>query len=204
MRTMHGANKAERLAARAAMIPTGARLVAGPTGGAVYAYDVVDRTGATVHYVIAFRGFAARPEMHYRYRSVEARATAIATFHESLAARAARKAAAAAAKTAWTNPLVAGTVLYTSWGYDQTNVDFYAVTRVSGRRVWIRPVAADYVESGYLSGRTSAALPVRYTGPETMHTAQPLGTECGVYIKVGHQHAYVDTPGQTHYSSHYA
>lgn len=34
-----------------------------------------------------------------------------------------------------------GDILYTSWGYDQTNVDFYQVIRVSGKNAWIREIS---------------------------------------------------------------
>jgi len=201
-RTLYGASKAERLAVRAAFIPKGARLVSGPKGGAVYSYDGL-RAGAPVFYAIAFRGYAAKPEFHYSYRTVETRDAAIAQFQAGLVETATRKTARAAAKAAWTNPLTVGTVLYTSWGYDQTNVDFYAVSRVSGRRVWLRRVESEYTATGDMSGRTRATLPIRYVGAETMHTAQPLG-DGGVYVKVGHNHASIDTPGQSHYTSSYA
>jgi hypothetical protein len=37
-----------------------------------------------------------------------------------------------------------GTIFYTSWGYDQTNVEWFQVTRISssGLSVWLRPIAS--------------------------------------------------------------
>ena len=84
-----------------------------------------------------------------------------------------------------------------------TNVEFYAVTRVSGRRVWIRQIASDYTETGFMSGKTWPAMPIRFTGDETMHVAQPSG-EKGVYVKISESaSAWLET-GQEHYTSSYA
>jgi hypothetical protein len=33
-----------------------------------------------------------------------------------------------------------GTILYSSWGYDQTNIDFYKIVKASGKSVWIVPM----------------------------------------------------------------
>ena len=42
-----------------------------------------------------------------------------------------------------------GSVWYTSWGYDQTNVDYYQVVRESESSVWLRKIGS-YVENGRL------------------------------------------------------
>ena len=35
-----------------------------------------------------------------------------------------------------------GQILYSSWGYDQTNIDFYQIVRVSDKgTVWIQPMS---------------------------------------------------------------
>lgn len=46
-----------------------------------------------------------------------------------------------------------GMVLYSSWGYDQTNIDFYKVVRVSDKgSVWVMPMSRQYVENvGFMS-----------------------------------------------------
>jgi hypothetical protein len=197
MKTLYGASKADRLAAR--FIPTGARLVPGPAGGAVYTYET-----AGAPYAIAFVGTSARSVWHNRFKSDTQRAEAIAKFHAGLTQSADAKAARAKAKAEWTNPLKAGDILYTSWGYDQTNVEFYAVTRVSGRRTWVREIAAEYEETGFMSGRTWPAEPTTFTSNETMHTAQPSGSR-GVSIKIGNsQTAWLHETGSKHSTSSYA
>jgi hypothetical protein len=48
----------------------------------------------------------------------------------------------------------AGDVWYRSWGYDQTNVDFYQVTRVTPRGYFSRALQQTTVERGFMQGVT--------------------------------------------------
>lgn len=41
------------------------------------------------------------------------------------------------------HPYQVGNVISSSWGYDQTNVDFYIVTRVAGAMIEIKQLKAD-------------------------------------------------------------
>jgi hypothetical protein len=43
------------------------------------------------------------------------------------------------------NPFKVGDILYDSWGYEQTNIDFFQVTKVSDKSVWITPIAQEQV-----------------------------------------------------------
>jgi hypothetical protein len=198
MRTFYGASKADRLQARAAFVPKGSRLVPGPSGGAVYIYET-----ASKFYAVAFWGSSVRSLWHYSYRTTEQREKAVVEFHHSLTATATRKQSAKREKDAWTNPAKVGDILYTSWGYDQTNVEFYAVTRVSGTRVWVREIAQDSESTGYMQEKCWPAMPIRYCGDETMHTARMAGAQ-GYSIKInGSATAWPET-GRDHYSSSYA
>lgn len=164
MTTLHHANKADRLAAR--YIPDHAVCVfAHDNGSACYTYERGGRP-----YALAYQGTSSRSVLHGWYSSEDRRQAQIAAFKDSIEGEIRRKAQRQADKAAWVNPLRIGDVLYTSWGYDQTNTEFFIVTRLSGRRVWVRQIAADYEEDGFMSGRTWPAMPIRYTGPETMHT----------------------------------
>lgn len=44
------------------------------------------------------------------------------------------------------NPYAVGAIFYTSWGYDQTNVEFFEVVRETAASVWVREIAATYVD----------------------------------------------------------
>lgn len=51
-----------------------------------------------------------------------------------------------------------GAILYSSWGYDQTNVDYYLVTRTTWASCWIVPMShVECPSAGYspMSGHTT-------------------------------------------------
>jgi hypothetical protein len=53
------------------------------------------------------------------------------------------------------HPLKLGDVVVSSWGYDQTNVDFYQVVKVTKGTVGIRRIKADCKESGFMCGHST-------------------------------------------------
>lgn len=193
-----GAGKDERLAARALFIPKNARPVLEHTNGsALYTYEENGRL-----YAISFWGTSARPMDHYRYSTEEKRNEAILRFKSSVEASVDRKAKARAEKAAWTNPLKVGDILYTSWGYDQTNIDFYVVTKVSGRKTTVAKIAQDSESIGFMQDRCWPAMPIRIVGKESAHIAQPSGIS-GVYVNIDGHYAWLEQ-GRSHYSSSYA
>jgi hypothetical protein len=203
-RSLSGANKAERLAARASFLrfAPNARLVPGPAGGAVYVYDLTGKDGRPRFVAIFFWGTSAKPTEHVSYRSDQTRAENVTQFHANLIAHANRKSTRAAEKSAWVNPAKVGDLLYTSWGYDQTNVEFYAVTRVSGKRVWVREIAGDSETTGFMQAKCWPAMPIRFCGDETMHIARQC--EHGYSVKINESATAWLERGREHFSSSYA
>jgi hypothetical protein len=59
-----------------------------------------------------------------------------------------------------------GDVLYYSWGYDQTNIDWFQVTRVSAASVWIRPIAENTNDHGQPGGGKTHPRRNEFTGEE--------------------------------------
>lgn len=112
----------------------------------IYSYEM---NGAA--YYLILQGNARKPVAHYRARSIESRAKAIADAKASevsrIESKATRKAQRSTAKDA-PNPFKVGDVLYHSWGYDQTNVDFVEVVEVLPRSVRVRTIASREVEGG--------------------------------------------------------
>ena len=47
-----------------------------------------------------------------------------------------------------------GDVLYNSWGYEQTNIDWYQVVEVKAKSIVIRAVAKNFGATGWLQGRS--------------------------------------------------
>jgi hypothetical protein len=52
------------------------------------------------------------------------------------------------------NPFEVGQILYKTWGYEQTNVNFYQVISVKGKTVILRELEQQRTEKGYMYGTT--------------------------------------------------
>jgi hypothetical protein len=52
--------------------------------------------------------------------------------------------------------VVVGSIFRCSWGYDQTNVDFYQVVKLNKATVSVRPIAKHVVEDGMMCGKATA------------------------------------------------
>lgn len=117
---------------------------------------------------IAYRGKSIKREWFNRFRSEAERASQVQGFVGSVAAVAARKVQQAAEKKAFRHSLAVGDVLMSMWGYDQTNIDYYQVTRISAKSAWIRPIKAKKVYTETMQG-DSVPEPDQFTGPEERH-----------------------------------
>lgn len=95
------------------------------------------------------RGKARKPYANYRFRSVERRDEFVANEKIAEDGRIASKAARAietkAARAAFKKTIEVGTILHSSWGYDQTQCDFFQVIAVKGIRVTLRAIAGNVV-----------------------------------------------------------
>lgn len=65
----------------------------------------------------------------------------------------------------------AGDIFMASWGYDQTNVDFYLVESVtaSGKSCYLRPIGARLVEAHGPAGERVEPDPETRLGKPSMH-----------------------------------
>lgn len=54
------------------------------------------------------------------------------------------------------NPFQIGNIVYESWGYEQTNIDFYQIVEVKKCSVVIRKLKQETVETGFMCGHTVA------------------------------------------------
>ena len=129
------------------------------TDAAVYTYET-----AGAPYSIGFAGKAAKPAFHYRHRNEVERTSHIAGFIAGRKATAEAKVKRQADRKA-PHTLKVGDVLVSSWGYDQTNIDFYQVTRVPGANtVELREIAASSGgEDGFMTA-TCTPVPDSFKG----------------------------------------
>lgn len=99
----------------------------------------------------AFAGKAFRPTWHYRYSTALSRDAAAQSFAEQRRRHAAARAQRQADRRR-PHSLAIGAVLVSSWGYEQTNVEFYEVIDVRGRNVVLRELAKNIEHTGYMTG----------------------------------------------------
>ena len=84
------------------------------------------------------------------------------------------------------NPFAVGDILEYSWGYDQTNVDFYQVTRTTDKTIWLCEIKADAEETGFMCGKT-VPRPGQFVGKELRKKVQFYRQ--GPYVKFPHGYA---------------
>lgn len=108
------------------------------------------------HYLTVWRGIAERPSIHCYFSTAAQREQRIVSVVLAQSQRAADKAARRAERAA-PHSLQVGAILMSSWGYEQTNVDFYQVIAVRGKLVDIRKLAQ---VKEYTSDMTGYAMPV--------------------------------------------
>lgn len=123
----------------------------------------------------AFSGKKAKPDWFVTFQSEERRAAYVKNWEDGLRAHQARKEEERQAKASYQHTFQVGDILYNSWGYDQTNIDWYEVTAVRGKQIVIREIAGKVADApGYspMSGMT-VPCPGQYVGPEI--TKRPTG-----------------------------
>lgn len=98
------------------------KLIADDFSSTVYFYDLHNDPVA-----IGFRGRAQKFSFHIRFKSTEKRAEYVADWMEKQQERKERRKPAARA-------LKIGDVLKSSWGYEQTNINYYLVTKLIGQQ----------------------------------------------------------------------
>ena len=140
----------KRAAYRAAMTPKGAAKDQRSSElGEVYAYEMAGRL-----YAIGFCGTAGKPSFHYRFRDAAAREKHVADFFASLSGWNERKAERRQKASAYRHDVKPGDIFRASWGYDQTNIDYYQVVRLIGEHMAeVREIQQQTEETGWLQGK---------------------------------------------------
>lgn len=136
------------------------------------------------------------------YRTTEARDAAMLALAKSaeatLKAKAERKADRAKPHT-----LKVGDILVSSWGYDQTNVDYYTVTATTANTVMLAPIASELAKGdpgvGPMSGYVMPVTPIKITGEAKRHRADSRG-----YVSLSSYSSAHLWDGRKQYCSWYA
>ncbi len=120
-------------------------------------------------YGIAFQGKSNKPLWHYRFKDEGQRERKIEETIRSRRLSLEGKQRRQQERKEFQHSLKKGDILSSSWGYDQTNIDFYEVTDVKGKQVVLREISSKVVGD---SGNYEKVVPVpgKYVGPPIRKT----------------------------------
>lgn len=105
-----------------------------------------------------------------------------------------------AKRAAHVTSLKVGDILVSSWGWEQTNVDFYQVVNIiTGKTIEIRPIAEKTVTATGSMSETVTAVPDEFTG-----SARRVRVSTDDSIKLNSYKYASKWDGQPEYQSHYA
>lgn len=90
---------------------------------------------------IAFQGKSNKPLFFNRFRSDAERDRTIANAIRDRKTQMSRKVEKQVERRNFKHAIEPGDIYYTSWGYDQTNVDFYEVIAAGDKSISVRPIA---------------------------------------------------------------
>ncbi|MEE9158930.1 MAG: hypothetical protein V3U60_11150 [Gammaproteobacteria bacterium] len=182
-------------------------------GSEVYRYE--NESGKPC--AIVFGGKRSKPDFWFRFPTEERREAKITEWAESQKQRVEATKARRKSQYAQPHGLTIDSVLYTSWGYDQTNVDFYKVVETKGKTmVKIVPIGSKQV-------RENGSAVYVVADPDTIRDYDVLininreDVDKGVWKRAklssydqeptitlcSHSWAHLDD-GREHYETHYA
>jgi hypothetical protein len=165
------------------------------------------------NYVAAFGGKRAKPDFHERYRDPENREHRISEYLKGARMRAERVAKDRAERYE-PHGFEPGQLFYASWGYDQTNIDYYRLEKLKGKTMgYIVPVTSCYVEDDGTDPAGPAQLKVKPGGAirewDVLLGVEKGGKEPGKWKRltkdgftVSHAHAGPCSPETVRYETH--
>jgi hypothetical protein len=159
--------------------------------GVVYVYE----NSRGLPAAIAYKGKAYKPVWHYSFRDPEQMMVKIDAFFAAAKAWEESKAKRRKERLEYQHTLQVGDVLYSSWGYDQTNINFYQVTRLVGKKmVELMEIAGHSGgEDSFMSAETE---PVKDSFITSWRTPKPIVRKVkeGNAVWIDNNHVELATP----------
>ena len=116
-----------------------------PEGYEIWRYE--RQNGKRAVYAMVFGGKRSEPDWHFRFKSDEHREERIADWVEDMKSRIER-VKLARKELHKPHDFKVGQLFSTSWGYDQTNVDYYKLTELKGKTMgYIVPIGSKTISS---------------------------------------------------------
>lgn len=129
-----------------------------------WAYEQPGHGGKTRPMLTLFVGKQAKPLIYAYYSTPAQRDTAIDQAVYDRKSRLKSKADRAQAKKEWVPDTKVGDIFVASWGYDQTNLNWYEVVAVKGKMAMVREIGSRAVSENQ-NITMSVPVPGRYIGP---------------------------------------
>ena len=119
--------------------------------------EFIEITGHTRYHAMAYRGISSHPAWNYVFLNEENMKRYVDAFFDGIRANKEYKDKRADERKNFVVKIKVGDILDTSWGYDQTNVDFYQVVSVSGKSAVVREISQQQTHaSGPFSAQVTA------------------------------------------------
>lgn len=132
---------------------------------------------------LVYQGRATKPLYWYFFASEEQRERRVQETIQTRREALQRKQQELQQKREWKHPAKVGDILYTVWGYDQTNVNFFQVVAVGDKTIAVRPIKQKIVESHGNSDRVKPDVN-HFDGPPVKKVPQMSGT--GYRVRFDH------------------
>lgn len=139
-------------------IPAGYELLANDESTGVEVWGLLE----PVIVAVAFGGKRSKPDWHYRFASKDRLTAKIDETIKNAKAYVALKAQRRAERSA-PHDVKVGDVFLCSWGYEQTNIDYYECTKVLGAMIEIREIGCESVDTLFMQGK-SVPSPGKFIG----------------------------------------
>lgn len=132
---------------------------------------------------LVYQGRAGKPLYWYFYASEEQRERRVQDTIQTRREVLQRKEQELQQKREWRHSAKVGDVLYFTWGYDQTNAEFFQVVAVGDKTIAVRPLKQKVVESygNYDKVRPDVG---HFSGPAVKKVPQMSGTS--YYVRFDH------------------
>lgn len=135
-----------------------------------------------------------KPLFNYRFRSIERMIEYCSEWIERVEANInsenERKAKKKEAQKAMNHNFKEGMIIYNSWGYDQTNIDFYQVVESKEKSIKLRKICKSYVEGseGFMSANVKPVENAFIGEPflKKVNLSVSYNGEISYYIKAEH------------------
>ena len=164
---------AKRIEAR--YIPDGATEIKDSESSAVVYMGEYEAN--TKFFAIGYNATRKNHDFHYYYATKEARDNKIQSFFDAARITEAEKERRnQARKTTSDHQVEEGALFYESWGYDQTNINFYQVVKALPKSVYIREVASTVVDEP-IGQELVVPVPDAFIGKEMIKRVNDIGKD---------------------------